>query len=442
MFRPLSIVSLLVSALSLGLLLTLSTCSAEQAAPPPDVVILMLDTARADHLGPFNERSPVPTPFLDALAERSLVFENAWAASTHTSPSTASIFTGLVTLRHGVQTNNYPNLPLVALPKSVTTLAEHLSLAGYQTLGVGSNPNINEERGFHRGFDTYSANNYLHAGELAEKLYELQVDFDPDRPMYTFMHFMDAHIPYNSRQPWCRHGREASKEECPTRCRYRSEIAFLDSQLEKLFDRMGWHEDTIVVVVTDHGEEFGDHGDIMHRYSVHTELARAGLLILIPGVEPVRSDVPAHHIDILPTILRALDLPSPEILDGSPLQPFLAREQEARNAGRRSSRVSDQRPLLTHRSQGDKALFGLTIGPWRLIEEFPNGRVELYHIGEDPREERDLATRRPDMLEKLRARLQGYITALDPIEVEEVSIDFDDEQIEELRRLGYLGDDG
>lgn len=72
MFRPLPIVSLLASALSLGLLLTLSTCSAEQAAPLPDVVILMLDTARADHLGPFNERSPVPTPFLDALAERSL----------------------------------------------------------------------------------------------------------------------------------------------------------------------------------------------------------------------------------------------------------------------------------------------------------------------------------------------------------------------------------
>jgi len=419
-------------------------CGVEEPAPwRPDVVFIMIDTARADHLGPFTDQDPVPTPFLDRLAARSVVFENAWTAATSTAPSTASVFTGLIPARHGVEGNllgglvrpRRPDESLrefvssvehVALPPSVPTLTEHLADAGYQTLGVGANPNFCEALGFSRGFDLFSEHSYRDAEAMAAEVRALSKELQPGVPTFTYLHYMDPHIPYTRRPPWCPHEDQVG---CRTLCRYRSEIAYLDSQLGLLFDEMGWLEDTLVVVVTDHGEEFLDHGDIMHRYSVHQELARAGLLIHVPGVEPRRTALPAHHTDLLPTVLEVLDLAWPETMDGIPLMPALDTPPEF------------DRPLLTCKTKKTATLWGLTTGKWRLLQEEPTGAAKLYDIEQDPREEHDLATQMPEVLESLQERLADIRSEIRPLPREHVTIDMTEALNRELIKLGYVGSD-
>ena len=420
-----------------------AACGVEAPAPwRPDVVFIMIDTARADHLGPFTDEDPTPTAFLDRLAAQSVVFENAWAAATCTAPSTASVFTGLIPPRHGVEGNLLgltrdrrpdetvrefvSSVELVALPGSVRTLTEHLADAGYQTIGVGANPNFCEALGFSRGFDLFSEHSYRDAEAMAVELRRLSQELQPDQPTFTYLHYMDPHVPYQQRHPWCPH---ETPRGCRSICRYRSEIAYLDSQLERLFDEMGWLEDTLVVVVTDHGEEFGDHGDIMHRYSVHQELARAGLLIKVPGVAPRRTALPAHHTDLLPTVLELLDLPQPTTLDGFALLSALDAKPDL------------DRPLLTCRAKKGAQLWGLTIGEWRLLQEEPSGAAELYDIGRDPRELRDLASQRPEVLARLQERLAHIQSKIRPVPREHVTVDLSEALNEDLLNLGYAGDD-
>ena len=409
----------------------------------PDVVVILLDTTRADHLGPYRQEGGSLTPFIDRLAAESVVFEDAWCASTCTAPSIASVFTGLVPPRHGLQANILAqprpkrddetvveflsSVDLVALPRSVPTLTEHLHGAGYQTLGIGSNPNFCEALGFSRGFDHFSEHPHRDAQEMAAELRRLRAELDPDRPTFTYLHFMDPHAPYLQRAPWCPHAGEA---ECPPTCRYRSEVMFMDAQLEEIFEESGWlaDEEAIVLLVTDHGEEFWDHGDIMHRFSVYGELSRAGMLLRAPGLEPGRSRAPAHHTDVLPTLLALLDLPPPEMMDGV----VLGGTQDPGDA---------ERPLLTCRldAAGNRHLWGLTVGRWRLLEETPSGRVELYDRYTDPGERKDVSRAQPAVLAKLRAQLEELRAGLEPVPFEHVTVDLTDRLNDELKHLGYTG---
>jgi arylsulfatase A-like enzyme len=196
-----------------------------------------------------------------------------------------------------------------------------------------------------------------------------------------------------------------------------------------VFEERNWLEDTIVVVVTDHGEEFGDHGDIMHRYSVHQELARAGLLIRVPGFEPRRTAIPAHHTDLLPTLLEVLDLRQPETVDGIALLSTI------------DAAPFSERPLLTCRTGKDKTLWGLTVGKWRLLQDEPSGTVELYDVERDPQERIDLAVERPEVLADLQQRLALMRSELQPVPREHVTVDLNGLLNSELARLGYAGDE-
>ena len=434
-------------ALGLGLVASLGTsaCVVEARESRPDVVVILNDTTRADQLGPYGGSKAASTPFIDRLAEQSLVFDNAWTASTHTAPSTASVFTGLLPPRHGVEKNFLAqatsrrdeeqsveeylhDVKLVGLPDSVETLTEHLSRAGYQTLGIGANINFSESLGFSRGFDIFNQNMYVDAEEMAQKLYELSGELDPDRPHFTYMHFMDPHAPYHMRKPWCPH---ETKKECSPKCRYRSEISYVDQQLGEIFDHMGWlDDDTIVVLVTDHGEEFREHGSIMHRYSVHTELSKAGLIIHLPGRPAERTQVPASHADILPTILQLLDLPAPRTTDGVALLPTLDEES------------SYDRAVVTIRADPslEKRLWALTWHNWRLLEEWPEGTSQLFNIQADPKERHNLAEKNPEMLDRLSAKLAEIRDKMEPIPHSNVAVHLSDTALRELERLGYAGE--
>ncbi len=416
--------------------------------PPtrPDVLLIALDTTRADRLGPFADNGQAAaTPFLDELAAHSVVFENAWTASTWTGPSHATIFTGLIPPRHGLIQNLWAQVgtgrgeqklldymaevELVAMPQSVRTIPEHLSAAGYQTVGVATNPNICEDFGFTRGFDEFQLESDIDAAVAVDKLIDMARGLESTRPSFYFLHLNDPHAPYQRRAEWCPHA--GDPEQCNVNCKYRSEISYLDAQLRRAYEALGLGDDTVVILVNDHGEEFGDHGDIGHRYSVHRELARAALLVKAPGVEPRRSKLAAHHMDVLPTLLQILDLAPPETRDGIALLPALDDKEQR------------LRPLITHREGGKQGreLWGLTLGKWRLMEELPDGMVELYDIEADPFELNDLAQARPGELAKLRERFAELRAAIEPLPRERVHVDMTDQLTEDLIKLGYAGDD-
>lgn len=420
-------------------------CSSGESAPPrPDVVLILLDTTRADNLGPFGGEEAARTPFLDRLAEESLVFENAWTGSTWTGPSSATVFTGLVPPRHGLVQNlwaqvgtgldeerdlmeNLADIELIAMPEGLPTIPEHLHGAGYQTVGVATNPNLCEDFGFTRGFDSFTQKLSTDSDEAVDLLIEHARDLDPERPRFLFLHLNDPHVPYKQRAPWCPH---EGLEGCSNLCRYRSEISFLDGQLARMFRELEIGPDALVVLVNDHGEEFHDHGEIGHRYSVHAELARAALMVHAPGVEPRRTKLPAHHVDILPTILERLDLRPPAARDGLALIPALDQEAAA------------DRPLLTHRIGGKqgRVLWGLTWQGWRLFEETPDGVVELYDVRVDPGETRDLSAEEPERLAAMRAKMAELRAGLEPLPAARVHVDMTDQLTEELIKLGYAGD--
>jgi arylsulfatase A-like enzyme len=431
-----------------------AACSVEAAAPSrPDVVMVTLDTTRADWLGPFagvqrSKRGVASTPFMDELAAESVVFENAWTGSTWTGPSMATIFTGLTPPRHGLQANLWvqvgtgrgdrtgdeleefmADVDLVALPRSVRTVPEHLHAAGYQTIGVATNPNLCDKLGFTRGFDTLRQQSDCSADEAVDQLMELAQELDETRPRFFFLHLNDPHVPYENRAPWCPHA-ESTDEGCSGMCRYESELSFLDSQLRRLFTELDLDEDAIVVLASDHGEEFRDHGDTGHRYSVHQELSRAVLMVKSLGVTPQRSALPAHHIDVLPTLLQLLNLSPPEERDGIALIPALDDDSQR------------GRGLITHRIGGrdGRVLWALTLGKWRLFEELPDGVLELYDTEADPFEMLNLANEQPELVAELREQLARIRTDATPLPREHVRVDMTEELAEQLIRLGYVGD--
>ncbi len=426
----------------------LASCGGEpalEAAPPWDVVVVMLDTTRADHLGPFQLRDQGPTPFLSRLAKDAIVFQNAWTAATVTAPSTASVLTGLVPPRHGLEYNlmaqhgavpegqtmrDYlTSVDMVALPRGAQTLAELLSAAGYQTLGIGANPNFCDEFGFDRGFDVFSESDTRDAEAMAKELETCLRGMDPNAPTFTYLHFMDPHSPYRRHTEYCSHPPD---ERCTRHCRYRSEIAYLDAWLERIFSAQGYADNCLVVVVTDHGEEFHDHGDILHRNSVHQELARCGLMIRVPGQGGRRTRIPAHHTDVVPTILDALDLPRPQGLDGISLLEAL----QDSDGGQ-----TNIRPLLTVRASGKGELRALTAGTWRLIADSSGSPSRLYDLEADPTEQHDLAAQEPERLRSLEEELANLRESLIPLDFEHVSVDMTQAMNEKLQALGYGGGD-
>jgi len=430
--------------ISLSLLSVISACAADEAPPQPDVVLIVMDTTRQDHISPFSEENS-SGPFFEKLAAQSMLFENAWTASSWTAPSSATIHTGLHPQRHGLlqclwaQVGPPPEgakvqdilakVDLVAMPSGVQTLGEHLAQAGYRGIGVAANPNICEELGFARGFESFTLKNDVGTEELIQRFHAAKSEEETSRPLFAYFHLNDPHAPYQRHEEHCPHLEDGS--ECIFNCWYQSEIDFVGAQLGSLFDEMGWWEGAVIVLVNDHGEEFGEHGQIGHRFSLHPEVCRAPLMISAPGLTPRRTSLPAHQVDILPTVLDLVGLPQPELGDGMNLTGITDASQHK------------ERPILSHRSEprSGKELWSLLIGDWRLTDEQPTGTLTLFNISEDPSEKANLADAHPEKAAAMSERLNTIRASLSPLPRNKVQVDLTYRLNMELRRLGYVGEE-
>jgi hypothetical protein len=351
----------LVAALSL----TAMACSAPPAVRP-DIVLVTLDTVRADRLGTFGG-DPLISPNLDRLARRGRAFSSCDAASPLTLPSHATILTGLYPPAHGLRSNGRGRLPA-----SVPTLAQQFQDHGYATAAFVSSVILDHGHGLDGGFSTYDDQ----VGPAGERRGDTTVDAAlswwrsrPRRqPAFIWVHLFDAHAPYRPPSPWA--------ERFPGRP-YEGEIAFMDAQVGRLLDGMSAAgEDLVVAVAGDHGEGLGEHGEKEHGLLLYQSTLAVPCILVVPGLTAGgRTSHPVRTLDLMPTLLARAGIAGPKGLGGLDLLAPAAEEPAAT--------VSYAETLLPWEDYGWHPLFAARRGPAKLQQ----GAYTAYHdLDRDPQE--------------------------------------------------------
>jgi arylsulfatase A-like enzyme len=393
---------------------------------------------RADHLGSYGYPRAT-SPAIDALFDSSVVFEDVEAASAWTLPSFASLMTSLPPPAHRCQN------AASRLADGHTTLAEILRERGYDTAAVVSHVFLGRRYGLHQGFDDYDDSLVLEIDEShraisspainqrAEAWLAERAARDESRPWMLWLHYFDPHHDYLT------HPGTTERFGTSVTDRYDGEIAFTDQHVGRLLShlrQLGFERNTVVVFVSDHGEEFGDHGGGGHGSSLHREVTRLALAIRAPGVAPRRVAEPVHAVDLLPTLLDLLDVPEPEIpMTGRSLAPIM----------RGAETALEPRGMIAQTSLYHGAFWtSYRLGRWKLFERFRPGMPphrELYDLDRDPLERRDLASERPEIVAEYSRALAEQVFAAREIAKQvgaEERLELGEEDLKRLRALGYV----
>ncbi len=387
----------------------------------PSVLLVTLDTLRADRVGPWGGPRGL-TPNLDALAARGLVFEEAVASAPLTLPSHATLLTGLEPPRHGVHDNGS-----YVLPAGLETLATRLKAEGYATGAFVGAYVLDRRFGLARGFDLYDdriARNASGASVLESQRSGAEVAeaarawlAGGSGPFLLWAHLYDAHAPYEPPSPY----REAHPGQP-----YDGEVAFVDACVGTLVaaarartaaDGTG---EPLVAAIGDHGESLGEHGERTHGFFVYQSTLRVPFLLAGPGVPAgERRGGVARTADLLPTLLGALGIAAPPGLDGV---------DRLKRPSPRESYAETLYPVQF----GWAALRSFRADGWKLVDA---PRPELYDVASDPGEAHDLARERPEAVERLRRAVRALGARARP----SAFATPDAAAQERLRALGYAG---
>lgn len=393
---------------------------ASQRPEPPrrtNVLLVSLDACRADHLSQDGYARPT-SPFLDELAARGVRFPNAFVNTHGTTPSHATLLTSLYQETHRVEhAARRGEVPLDAIPSQARQLQEILQEAGYLTLAVTEGGRMSHKFGFDRGFDVYDDDaRSIEEGtrRLAQLIREAVAQ---QRPVFAFLHTYQTHVPYEPPSAYRELFGEfrgeiggSAKELLPyendasalgpatlafLEAQYDRDIRYTDDTLRAFFDelgRLGFLADYLAVVTADHGEEFGEHGGLLHRDHLYEELLRVPLIVAGTGVGPPGrvEERLASSIDVAPTILAQVGIAQPAWMEGRPLFGDGASRGDAVFAQYRSWRYA----VRTRR--------------WKLIENADAGSVELYDLVADPGEQHDRIGAEPARAARLRALLADW----------------------------------
>jgi choline-sulfatase len=363
---------------------------------PIGVVVITLDTTRADRLSPYGSMD-VSLPSLERLAREGVVFDDASAAAPLTLPSHTSIFTGLLPLNHGVRDN--ADAPL---DQSHTTMAEVLQARGFRTGAFVGSVVLGAERGLAQGFDTYRgvAITDRQGPEAMQRRGDAVVndaiqwlDSTGDSPFFLWTHLYDPHRPYQPPEPfYSTFGHDP----------YIGEIAYADSQVGRLLDALEKKQllDRVIVVIAgDHGESLGDHGERDHGIFVYQEVLRVPFIIRARRLQPSRVGEVVRLTDVVPTVLELLDIPSPK-LDGVSLVSLMSGRSENIDLESYSESLYPER-------LGWSPLYALRQGRFKLIDA---PRPELYDLDSDPFERENIYEVRASTARAMATRLTEIVT--------------------------------
>jgi arylsulfatase A-like enzyme len=426
----------------------LAACARVAALPDPgtpNVLLLTLDTTRADHLGCYG--GDVRTPNIDALAASGVLFLANVAPSQCTNPSHASILTGLYPVRHGVYDNQ------TALAEGATTLAEILRAEGYATFASVSARHLNPgNSAFSQGFDVFLEcdRDELSAGEGNRRLAKF-FEEGPGRSFFLWVHYFDPHGLYEPPEPFSRMYPVQDllgDEVLPSEWRhvkvdpdlwaslYKGEISYMDHEIGWLLERVrSWQTDrqTLVVLVADHGESLVEKGLYFAHAGLYNQVTHVPLILSLPGVLPPGRKVmlPTSSVDVLPTVLGLLGLADriPEV-DGRNLLPALVDDAIEPHRFLFCEAVDGAIRAVYHK--GYKYILPAK-GEWSMPED------HLYRFLEDPLEQNDLKTLEPKRAASLRTALHRWLRESAGRSLGSVRHERSDSATEEmLEAAGYL----
>jgi arylsulfatase A-like enzyme/tetratricopeptide (TPR) repeat protein len=400
--------------------------------PALNLVVITLDTTRADHLGAYGSKD-VETPAIDRLAQDGVLFEQAMTTAPLTLPAHASILTGRFPPEHGVRDNGG-----FFLGPEQTTLAEMLAPLGVKTGGFVAAYVLDGKWGIGQGFETYvddfdmSKSRGRSLGEIQRPANEVVdkalpwIESVKDEPFFAWLHFYDPHTPYAPPEPF-----RTKYKGRP----YKGEVAFMDSQVGRVVEFLqskGLLERTIMVVLGDHGESLGDHGEDAHGFFIYEAATRVPFIIRAP-LESARSRRvadPVRTVDVVPTVLELLGLPAAAQVAGKSLVPLMT--GQAIELGLEG--YAEAMYPLHHYGWSD--LRAMRSGRFKVIDA---PRPELYDIETDPYEKVDIYQQRRTVGDQMIARLRAMEQAFEKVAAAPPPGDVDPEVRARLAALGYIG---
>ncbi|MDE0887306.1 MAG: sulfatase [Myxococcota bacterium] len=507
--RKSTISTLWASATGLLLAVLLSSCSAQDTAEgdtpakdketrqgPPLILLISIDTLRADHLGLYGHHR-FTSPVLDAFAAEGTIFEDASSSAPWTLPAHASMLTGLYPRKHRVLTFD------TALPPEIPTLASKMSGGGYQTAAVVNSAWLTKDMyGITRDFDKYlfvddtqerRAPNSWITDQAIEWIREAR-----DQPIFLFVHYYDVHSDYASLPQYERifvtpytgdadgtgwQLAKASFEDdylalChenydPAKCRigtlekylavdrtiqkitfddddlrhieelYDAGIRQLDNELGRFFSILeseGRLEEALIVITSDHGEEFMDHGRMDHFLTMYQEVLRVPLILRGPGIPAgQRIATPVSLVDLSPTILSIAGLEEKNSSDGLDLSPLLLGREHPSFESRAIYGEASGGLTYEKMMEGVFPIYrSLRRGRHKIIHDSKTQKWLLYDLESDPGESRDLSEEKPEITRRLAAEMRERYRDFDPTPSPQNRVELEVEQLERLRALGYV----
>jgi arylsulfatase A-like enzyme len=478
----------LAAALLLALTATerLKLLPGSDAGSRPNVLLIVLDTVRADRLSSYGYDQPT-TPELDSFSDGAIRFSNFYSTSSWTVPSHASLFTGLYPIRHGATQEN------LSLKNEFATLAETLGNAGYQTFAASQNPFVSDTVNLAQGFDEFAPlwrdfikpdGSIRHArrdGHLVNNAFEAYLErSNREEPFFAFLNYIDAHLPTAPPEPylskflrpgtniddalrigrerWSGYysGKEASAQDLEVLSDlYNAELAYMSYQLKELFDRLredGRFDNTLIVVTSDHGEQLGDHEHLGHMFSLYNTTVRVPLIIRLPGnaAQGRVDDRLGQLVDLYPTIMRIADVDyADSTIHGVDLmssssdaqRDFVFSEYYYPSQALAMYGEDEHDSLSKYR----RRLRAIEADGMRLIWS-SLGDHELFDLQNDPGETTNLFAQLPGVAARLKIKLNqqienygtGYKDVPEAIATAGARLEVDNETEAALRELGYL----
>ncbi|MCX5796105.1 MAG: sulfatase [Elusimicrobia bacterium] len=430
--------------------LSAAAAPAARPAQPLNVLIIGADTLRADHLSLHGYKYPT-SPNIDRLAARGVVFDRTFSQGSYTLSSFASLFTSRYAEQHHAVSK------FTAISDSETMLAEVFHKAGYRTAGFTGGPNLALQYGFGKGFDTYLSGDLPRQMDAYIPLALKWIQKDRAKPFFLFLQPQDVHPPFdvlelpeserdrwdpgdheqterfmgtfyffkafngdsysgNKPEPsdWLRKEIEAAAKDPRTRRHmasiYDDRVAHLDASLGRFFaelERLGVMENTVVVLMSDHGTLFGEGGKFAHgiNMSTHDGIFHVVLAVWAPGLAPRRVSSLVELVDVAPTLLELAGLPKPGPFEGRSLLPLMRGQEDVpeRPVFGAATATWNESGAIKHYVRDSR---------WKLVSEEPGGKTSLYDLAADAEETKDVSATHPDEAKRLSGVLTRHLQRL------------------------------
>jgi arylsulfatase A-like enzyme len=403
---------------------------------------VVIDTLRADYL-PVYGHSTMNSPFLTQLSKKSVVFENTFSASSWTTPGTASIFTALYPFQHGTLIGFKANLNKLKkenskirinrIPEEISTVAEMLKERGYATFGIADNINICKDQGFTQGFDQFKTLSYRRARRINKVLKRWRNKIENNQKYFLYIHFMDPHLPHKTKD----HELSDYIPDVKSFTTYDREIAYVDAHFKELYNLFNWDKDTLVIITSDHGEGFMEHGTYGHGHSLYLEEIRVPLIFKMPNENSgTRVKGNFSTVDILPTLGEFVGLSRDKDLAGISLIPFIQNKNH----------TIPERYIYSHllctvgKDIKKKGIdWKATIFKnWHYIYKTPVKKEEMYDFKADAREIDNLVRKNIKISWKLKKELMKFLKNCKKYKRQEIDYHLKKKRNQELKTLGYF----